>query len=152
MNCEMGNPGIDGFNDNNGDGSAMDEDEGGMVAPMMDKFQKASTTHLNTGPSHGKVPVLTSFALKDKLKMSTWDAWSAFTRHSPYSCPPLSASGASSKSNHSHISSESPTKKPLSDGYDIISKKLEELDKENKKLELQHEVNTQWANAELSFY
>ncbi|KAL4078020.1 hypothetical protein J3A83DRAFT_4369466 [Scleroderma citrinum] len=95
----------------------------------------------------------------------------------PYSHPAASISGASLRSNHSHISSTFFMKKSLSEGHDAISKKLKELNGESdlycedledaqthhaalqynyaiqsKELELQQEkFNAQCVTAELSF-
>ncbi|KIK23915.1 hypothetical protein PISMIDRAFT_99536 [Pisolithus microcarpus 441] len=119
-----------------------------------------------------KDAVPTTFVLKDKPRTPSSDARNAFTRHSPYARPPNSVSGASMKPS-SQAGTMSSTKKVSS----VISKKLEELDKESdmyhgeledsqtrraalrynyairdKELELQREeLNSKRANAEIEF-
>ncbi|KAI6046840.1 hypothetical protein EDC04DRAFT_2887319 [Pisolithus marmoratus] len=171
MDFMMDNPEIPGgFGDDYSIGGAMNEDHdddgmGGLSNP-------ASHVHMDVGSSYRKDAVPTPFVLKDKPRMPSLDACNAFTRHSPYACPPTSVSGASMKPS-SQSSTTSSTKKVSS----VIAKKLEELDKESdmycgeledlqtchaalcynyaiwdKELDLQQEVlNLKNANAEIKF-
>ncbi|KAI6096474.1 hypothetical protein EDD16DRAFT_1719797 [Pisolithus croceorrhizus] len=160
----------EGLGNDYGVSGAMNEDhDDGMEGSS----NPASHVCVDVGPTHRKDTVPTSFILKDKPRSPSSDGHNAFTRHSPYACPPASVSGASVKPS-SQGSTTSSTKKVSS----MIAKKLEDLDKESdmycgeledsqtccavlqynyaiwdKELELQwEELNSKHANAEIKFH
>ncbi|KAI6101885.1 hypothetical protein F5141DRAFT_1218093 [Pisolithus sp. B1] len=170
MDFVMNDPEIpEGLGNNYGVDGAMNEDhDDGMEGSS----NPASHVCVDVGPTHRKDAVPTPFILKDKPRTPSSDGCNAFTRHSPYACPPTSVSGASVKPS-SQGGTTSSTKKVSS----MIAKKLEDLDKESdmyhgeledlqtrcavlqynyaiwdKELELQwEELNSKCANAEIEF-
>jgi hypothetical protein len=66
-----------------------------------------------------------------KPKTAPRDARSAFSRHTPYPHSPSSVVSSSSQKLGSYLASTSSTRVVSSGGHDMLSKKIDELDKES---------------------
>ncbi|KIJ61942.1 hypothetical protein HYDPIDRAFT_169341 [Hydnomerulius pinastri MD-312] len=159
---------------NNDDGAAMDGDEDVEAEPDVEEIQANQAKRTPRSGIAAAVP--TALLLKHKAKTPSWDARSAFTRHTPYPRPPSTISSSSLRSGQTRSASTPSTRMTSSGARDAISRKIEELDKESdrheedadsrtrraamkynysirkKELELQHdEHSAQMANAETAY-